>query len=108
MNCPHKGCHQYMDPYIDPKTDKVYCASCDNELTNITHFAKMQMKSSKQYKTKQTKSFSIKCTFCSKEDRPIIIKDEIVCCSCKKPFSNLSQPFKIMLKEQLKTADKDV
>ena len=50
--CTNKGCGVQMEPYIDPKTDKVYCSACDNEIANITHFTKVQMKSLKQYKQK--------------------------------------------------------
>lgn len=105
--CPHKGCHKQMAPYIDPKTDIVYCSDCDKEIPNLTHFAKMQMKSSKQYKPKSTTSFSIKCKFCSKEARPLLNNKDILCPTCKKPH-DLSEPFKIMLREKLKTADKDI
>lgn len=108
LNCTNKGCHKQMEPYLDPKTDKVYCSVCDGEISNITHFAKMQMKSLKQYKQKTTTSFSIKCPQCNKEERPIILNKEIACSSCKKVFTHLSEPFKIMLKEKLKTVNNDV
>lgn len=108
MPCSNKGCGKHMEPYIDPKNDKVYCSLCDKELTNITYFAKMQMKNSKQFKPKNTTSFSVKCPKCNKEGRPKHIKDDIVCGSCEKPLDNLSLPFKNMLKEKLKTVDKDV
>jgi uncharacterized Zn finger protein (UPF0148 family) len=97
-----------MEPYIDPKDDKVYCSICDKEITNITHFAKMQMKTLKQYKPKTTTSFSIKCQSCNKEDRPKILNGEVVCSNCQKPLNHLSPMFKNMLKEKLKEVDKDV
>lgn len=108
LNCTNKGCGKQMEPYLDPKTDKVYCSSCDNEITNITHFAKVQMKSLKQYKPKTTTSFSVKCQKCGKEDRPILLNKDVVCSACKKAFTHLSEHFKIMLKEKLKTVNNDV
>jgi hypothetical protein len=106
--CNNKNCGKINTPYLDPANDKVYCGSCDNEITNLTHFVKIQMKANKQYKQKQPKSFSIKCPSCKKEDRPKLINNDIVCSSCLKPLAHLSEPFKIMLKEQLKSAAKDV
>lgn len=106
--CTNKGCGKQMEPYLDPKDDKVYCSLCDKEISNITHFAKIQMKSMKQFKQKNTTSFSIKCKKCNKEDRPKVVNDDIVCAHCKKPMDHLSAPFKIMLKEKLKTAGQDV
>lgn len=108
MQCVHKGCADHMDPYIDPKEDKVYCSSCNRELTNVTYFTKVQLKNLKQFKPKTVVSFAVKCNNCGKEDRPKVVKDDIVCKSCNKAITNLSQPFKLMLKENLKNVDKDV
>lgn len=108
MACTNKGCGKLQEPYIDPKTDKVYCSLCDLEISNITHFAKIQMKTLKQYKAKKTISFAIKCPSCNKEDRPKVVGQDIVCVNCKKPMTHLSEPFKIMLREKLKTVAQDV
>jgi hypothetical protein len=107
-NCTHKNCYKNMTPYIDPKTDKVYCEVCDNELTNITYFTKSQMKALKQYKKKSTTSFSVKCSSCGKEDRPSFTDKDVICPFCKKPHSHLSEPFKLMLRDNLKNFTKDV
>lgn len=108
LPCTNKGCSKLQEPYIDPKTDKVFCSLCEREIINVTHFAKVQMKTLKQYKPKNTTSFSIKCQKCGKDDRPKLIGEDIVCASCKKPLDHLSEPFKIMLKEKLKTVGQDV
>lgn len=108
MQCSNKGCGKIMEPYLDPKTDKVYCSLCDGELANVTHFVKIQMKSLKQFKQRQQKPFAVKCKNCGKEDRPMLKGDDIVCVSCKKPMDHLSEPFKIMLRDKLKTTDQDV
>ena len=107
-SCTNKGCGKQMEPYIDPKDDKVYCSECDKELVNITYFAKVQLKSLKQYRQKKGMAFGVKCQNCGKEDRPKIVGDDVVCPSCKKPHAHLSEPFKIMLKEKLKTVGQDV
>ena len=107
-NCTNKGCGKLQEPYLDPKDDKVYCSSCDREITNITYFAKAQMKSSKQYKQKVAASFSVKCNKCGRDGRPKIKDDDVICGSCLKVLDNLSIPFKNMLKEKLKNVDKDL
>lgn len=106
--CTLKGCGQLMQPYLDPQTDKVHCSSCDGEMSQITSFVKQQLKMNKQYRPKKTVAFAVKCTKCGKEDRPLLMNDDVYCPSCKSPHSHLSTPFKLMLKEKLKTVGKDV
>lgn len=106
--CNHKGCGDYMEPYIDQANDKVYCSKCDNEITNLTHFAKTQMKSFKQFKPKKKLAFSVRCNNCSKEDCPKLLNNQIICPNCQKPITNLSEPFKLILKEKLKNKDQDI
>lgn len=108
MSCSNKGCGKQMEPYIDSKDDKVYCAECDKEISNITYFAKVQLKSLKQFKQKKAVSFAVKCRNCGKEERPKVVDKDIVCPSCSKPHVHLSEPFKIMLREKLKTAGQDL
>lgn len=108
MLCPNKGCGSQMEPYLELTDNKVYCSNCDKEISNVTHFVKMQMKSLKQFRKKKNLSFSVKCQKCNKEDRPKIVNKEVACPSCNTIHSHLSEPFKIMLKEQLKTANQDV
>lgn len=108
MSCTNKGCGKIMEPYLDVKEDKVYCSLCDKELQNITYFVKVQMKSLKQFRQKQNKPFSVICKKCKKEDRPKLVGQDIVCSGCNKLLDHLSEPFKIVLREKLKTTDKDV
>lgn len=108
MNCTAKGCYKFMEPYLDPKDDKVYCSKCDKEIGNITHFAKVQMKTLKQFREKKVVSFAVKCPKCGKEDRPRLVGEEIVCRGCQQPLDHLSEPFKIMLRDKLKTVGQDV
>lgn len=106
--CTNKGCGKVQEPYLDPQTNKIHCSMCDGEIVNITQFVKTQMKSNKQYKQKQAKPFAVKCAKCNREERPKIVSDDIVCGICSKPLDNLSPIFKNMLKEKLKTVDKDL
>lgn len=108
MSCTNKGCGKTQEPYLDVDTDKVYCSLCDKEIVNVTTFTKAQMKSLKQFRVKKVISFAVKCKKCGKEDRPKLVGKEVNCAGCGKPLDHLSEPFKIMLREKLKTADKDI
>jgi len=108
MPCMSKKCNKTVTPYLDKEANKVYCSECDSEITNITHFAKVQMQTLKQYKQKKNKSFSIKCLSCKKEDRPKIIGLEVFCKLCSSPQTQLTVFFKKMLIEQLKNLDEDI
>jgi uncharacterized protein with PIN domain len=107
VNCTNKGCAKLQQPYIDPKTDKVYCSECDREISNLSQFAKNQMKSSKQFKQKTSTSFSVKCDKCNQDNRPKLVNNELVCPNCNKILDKLSLPFKNMLKERLKKPSDD-
>jgi hypothetical protein len=106
--CTTKGCGKIQEPYLNPVDNKVYCSLCDNEIVNLTPFVKNQMKMSKQFKQKSAKPFAVKCAKCNREERPKIVNDDVVCGVCSKPLDNLSPIFKNMLKEKLRTTDKDV
>lgn len=104
IQCTNSGCYNVQEPYLDPATDKVYCSSCDKEL-NVTFFIKSQMRANKQFKQKQKLSYSVTCSKCKNHDRPLVQNNDLICSSCKKPLDNLSQIYKNMLKEQLKSID---
>jgi len=95
------------EPYMDPKTEKAYCPKCNKEVA-INHFQKITMKTLRQFKEKSTDTFNVKCQSCSKEAQPQIVNDKIICPQCGKEHTHLSEPFKIMLKIQLKTANKEL
>lgn len=104
MPCSNKQCGKLQEPYIDPKTDEVFCSLCDKKIENVTHFAKVQMKALKQYREKKKTSFAIKCPKCSREERPVETANDIVCGGCNSPLDHLTDTFKRMLKMQLKKA----
>lgn len=107
--CTNKGCGKIQEPYIDPKTNQVFCSECDGEIVNITPFTKNQMKMNKQFKQKKQTPFAVKCAKCGREERPKLTpKDDIVCGACGQSLDNLSPIFKNMLKDKLRSVDKDV
>lgn len=108
MPCTNKGCGKIQEPYLDPTDDKVYCSLCDRELLNITHFVKIQMKMMKQFRQKAPKPFAVKCQSCKREEQPKVVGEDIVCPACGKKHDHLSEPFKIMLRDKLRTTNRDV
>jgi Zn finger protein HypA/HybF involved in hydrogenase expression len=97
-----------VEPTMDPKTEKVFCSKCNKEIPNMNHFQKMTMKTLRQFRQKEQIPFGVKCQNCGKEAQPKVVKDDIVCPACAKPHTHLSEPFKIMLKDKLKTTNQDV
>jgi len=106
--CTNKSCRKIQAPYMDKETEKVYCSECHQEILGLTYFAKVQMKSIGQYRERPKISFATKCNECGLESRPKNVNNDIVCGICGKPLKHLSDIFKNMLKEQLKTVNKDV
>lgn len=107
LQCPHKGCMKVQEAWLDPKTDKVYCALCEKEIPNVNHFMKVQLKTLRQFRPKNTAPFATKCGNCSKESTPVLDNNDVVCSSCLKPLNHLSPIFKNMLKDQL-TKKRDI
>lgn len=105
--CTNKGCGQYQAPYLDPDNNTVYCSVCDKSISNLTSFAINQMKSNKQFKVKKSTPFAVKCQSCKKEDIPLLNNNKLLCSSCKKELTNLSEPFKILIKEKLKAPNNE-
>jgi hypothetical protein len=102
--CP--VCQKAQEPYLDPRSNKVYCSLCDAEIKNISHFAKIQMQTTKQIRI-PTKGISVKCNKCKNDSRPQIVEAKVVCGTCAGPLDNLTPIFKEMLKELLKKEEND-
>lgn len=107
LQIPCPKCSKYQPPFLDPKKDKVYCSACNEEIV-VNHFIKIQLKTLKQYREANKTSFAVKCNKCSKEDRPKLINDKIICGACGKEIDNLTDFFKQMLKKQLSKADQEI
>lgn len=106
LPCTNKGCGKIQNPYLDITDNKVYCSECEKEIPGITSIVKNQMKMNKQFRQKQHKPFGVKCLTCGKDDRPKLMSNgDILCVGCNKPLDHLSEPFKIMLRDRLRTTE---
>jgi hypothetical protein len=103
--CPH--CNKTQNPYINPKTDEVFCGACNKQMP-ANHFMKMQLKTLKQYREVKKVPFGVKCQKCGKEDKPKDTGTDIVCGACGDTLDHLTEQFKRMLKIQLKKTNSDV
>jgi len=98
INCTTKGCRQEVEPMYDSVTNVASCPICLNEITNITQFAKNQMKSLGHAKREDVKTaFSVKCVNCGKIDKPDVKGNKGFCKSCKCDMK-LTGPFLQMMK----------
>ena len=105
MNCPNKGCYKTQEPLLDVELNQVFCSECQKEITNVTSFAKVQMKNLRQTRTnsKKKETYSVKCNRCDKESKPVLSDtDTLMCRECKQPLQNISIPFANLLKQVLK------
>ena len=103
--CPH--CKKEQEPILDPKKDQVSCTLC-NEIIDVNHFVKVQLKALKQYGEIKRVPFGVKCDKCNKNETPVEQDGEIVCGACHKPLSNLTDTFKRMLQDKLSRVKKDI
>jgi hypothetical protein len=108
MVCNNKGCGKHQSPTLSVEDNKVYCAECDKEITNVNPFIKNQMKSMNQIKKENNKSFGIKCNNCGKEGRPKKDNNNLICSFCSKELSQLSPIYKSMLIKMLGNIDKEL
>lgn len=103
IQCDNKGCHREQEPLLDVDTNQAICSECNNPITNITDFAKRQMKALGQIKkSKKEQPFAMQCMSCKKINRPSIIDDKIFCPACTKEITTASRQFIAVLKEALK------
>jgi DNA-directed RNA polymerase subunit RPC12/RpoP len=106
MQCT--GCGKMQPPYMNQKTEEVFCSLCDVKIAPVNHFIKMQLKALKQYQEQKKVAFGVKCQKCGKEEKPKDTGKDIVCGACGKSLDHLTDAFKRMLKAQLPKADQDV
>lgn len=104
IQCDNKKCLQLQAAKLDKTSNEVICQECGESITNITYFAKQQLKSLGQTidKTKSKETFAVKCSSCSAEGKPIILNDKFCCNNCKEELDNLSHSFKYLLKLHFK------
>lgn len=103
IQCDNRGCLQSQAALLDVESNEVTCAECGNVIKNVTHFAKIQLKSlgqtTKRVKSQQT--YSVKCNNCSASGTPVLADNILKCKSCNKELTNLSSTFVTLLKNVL-------
>lgn len=108
INCDNRGCMKTQSPLLDLTTNTVVCAECHLVITNVTQFAKSQLKAMGQTtkRHKAQRSYAIKCSHCNVEELPTLVGEQFVCASCKQELTNISAPFKLILKDHIKNGHK--
>lgn len=104
ITCDNKGCFETMEPLLDKNTDRVFCTVCGKEITSVTYFAKVQMKSMGQTMNNQktSQAFSVRCNFCGAAGQPTIGADgKIHCSTCKSHMDHLSPPFAHVIRQMI-------
>lgn len=108
INCDNKGCMKSQEARLDIKNNSVLCAECGKEIKNITSFAKTQLKSMGQTikNTQEKQMFAISCPSCELKAKPVLTGESFTCPGCKKELTNISEPFKLILKANMKNEPK--
>ena len=104
IQCDNKGCFKNSEALIDSLSNDVFCSECGGTIKNVTHFAKVQLKSLGQTTKKQktSKAFSVTCKFCNKTETPKIKDSKVFCTFCDKELNYLSPPFIQAIKNNIK------
>ena len=100
VTCTNKGCFEQNTPALD-SNNCVICGECGKEIANISDFTKRQMKSMGQVVKDSKKQYSFKCVKCSKSEQPKIVNNKFLCKFCDNEFTNISEPFKLIMKDKL-------
>lgn len=109
ITCSNKGCGQNSEALLDEASGEVLCRYCNRAISNITSFAKVQLKSMGQTtsKIKVQRGFSTKCPSCLKETMPLLqkvgLREELVCRNCQIPLTNLTSSFRQLVLEKLRS-----
>jgi hypothetical protein len=109
LNCSAKGCHSYDEHVLDLTTNTVKCIKCNATIPNVSHFTIQQLKSLKQTKKAVKSAYAIRCGKCKIETLPKLdINNNLVCGACSDPSINVSKPFELLIREAIKTGNKDI
>lgn len=108
-NCTTKGCGKYQAPILDKVSNKVYCSECGAEITNLSHFAKIQMTTLGQVKKPAKQAYTVRCEKCRQESLPKIDgNDKLVCSSCNNIINNIGKPFEILIRNAIKKGNEEL
>jgi ribosomal protein L34E len=109
LNCNNKGCGKSNEHVLDPLDNQVYCADCGNVINGISHFTKTQLKALKQIKKPIKSAYAVRCPKCKNEQLPKLdAKNNLVCPSCNQPSTNVSKPFELLIREEIKKGRQDI
>jgi hypothetical protein len=104
IQCDNRGCSKSQAACLDTESNQVICMECGKSITNVSSFAKAQLKSlgqtTKKAKTQQT--YSVKCNHCSVINTPTFVQGKLCCKTCKKELTGLGAPFVTLLKDVLR------
>lgn len=100
IQCDNKKCFKLQAAKLDITTNAVICDECGGNITNVTEFAKRQLKALGQTTKhiQQKDSYSIKCASCEISGMPLLEKDKFICKGCKNELTNISDTFKVLLR----------
>lgn len=108
LQCNNLKCKKMGFHTLNVATNKVECLECGNEITNINHFTKVQLKTLGQIKRGNKTAFAIKCQKCRMEALPKLDgNDKLVCAGCQSPIT-VAKPMEIMVREQIKKGGNDI
>lgn len=105
IQCDNKGCFKQSEALLSVDDNNVICGECGKSIKNVTHFAKVQLKTIGQTTkaNKPSKAFSVLCKICNKNDQPKIMNGKVICAHCNGEIVYLSQAFVQALKANIKS-----
>jgi len=108
INCDNKGCMKPQAARLNLLDNSVLCDECGGAITNVTHFTKNTLKTLGQTtkRVEHNDTYAVKCDKCDVKGTPVFMQDKLMCKSCKKEISNISEPFRLMLQGALGNANK--
>lgn len=106
LNC--NSCKKTTEPKLDLKDNSVYCDNCGVVMPNANHFTKVQLKAIKQIKVPVKPAYSVRCDKCRQECLPELKNNVLVCGWCGKDCQNVSKPFEILIRAEIKKGPQEL
>jgi hypothetical protein len=102
ISCDNKGCFESTEALLNKDTDEVICMNCGKNISSVTSFMKVTLKTLGQVTktSKQGASFAIECKDCGKKHTPQIKGGKVYCSydKCGKEMTYLPPATVHMLK----------
>jgi len=98
ITCDNKGCHQQDYHKLDVESNKIFCGSCKQEVTNTSEYIKKVLKSSNQTFKRVSSSNEMTCKSCGLTADPVLLEYgndvfEVACGRCKTANTHLTNYF---------------